>query len=228
MVAASNGRVEIAQSLLGAGANPDIRWGTNRSTALMLAAQESNSDVVKVLVHAGADVNARAADGGTALMRAAQEGQLGAVTELLSAKADVNARGANGGTALIAAAAKGHTRVVETLLRANADPNLKAASGETALSEASRYNQRDVVLMLKKSATASPQSVSTDPALDCPAKVNTLNVCKDGQCVAMGDLNFGLEPSTGSLGFRGGGVSTVYVFRSFKESKVSVLPSHLA
>lgn len=42
-----------------------------KETALMMAAREGHTDIVRVLLQAGADASARAADGHTALMMAA-------------------------------------------------------------------------------------------------------------------------------------------------------------
>ncbi len=59
------GHVSVAQQLLKAGVNVNVRT-TNGQTPLMAAAAKGYSDLVKVLVDGGADVNARDGRGDTA------------------------------------------------------------------------------------------------------------------------------------------------------------------
>lgn len=74
--------------------------------------------------------------------------------------------------------------------------------------------------------TKAQAAASAPPA--CPTKANTLTVCKDGICVAMGEQSFGFDSGTGGLNYAGGGQLTVYVFRSFSESKAAVERAGLA
>jgi len=69
---------------------------------------------------AGADANARLANGATALMLASQIGHTGVIRELLAAKADVNAKAGNGATALMLASKYRHQDVVKLLKEAGA------------------------------------------------------------------------------------------------------------
>ena len=70
------------------------------SGALLLeASRNGNVDAARALLEAGADVDARNADGITALMMAAARGHVEVVHVLLEAGADVDARNAVGGDA---------------------------------------------------------------------------------------------------------------------------------
>jgi ankyrin repeat protein len=67
----------------------------------MLAASMGRADVMRALLAAGADANARRNDGGTALMAAVANIRPEAVQVLLTAMADVNAVDSDGSTALM-------------------------------------------------------------------------------------------------------------------------------
>ena len=79
-------------------------------TALMWAAFDGQKEIAQMLIDAGADVNAKDADGSTVLMHAVSGGERETVKLLLDAGADVNARDDRyHGTALMVA--KIHTKV---------------------------------------------------------------------------------------------------------------------
>ena len=107
--------------------------------------------VVKRLLEAGADVNAKDNDGQTALMLASTNNRrdLRVASELLKAGADVNAKGNDGQTALMLASWVGK-EVVSELLKAGADVNAKDNDSWTALMLASRAGRTEVVDMLLK------------------------------------------------------------------------------
>ena len=107
------------------GANPDAREsGEPRWTALMLAADRDDLPLVRVLLAAGAKVDAQSDDGETALVRAASESGT-VVRALLDAGADVKLRlksgASQGATALAAAVLSGRVETVAALLAAGAD-----------------------------------------------------------------------------------------------------------
>ncbi len=111
-------------------------WATGAAAAdagLADAAKARDWPRVAALIGAGADVDARQADGATALHWAAYWDEPDALEGLVRAGADVDARNDYGATPLWAACANRHTGAVERLLAAGADPNLGLASGETLL-----------------------------------------------------------------------------------------------
>ena len=74
-----------------------------------------DTEIVSMLIKAGADVNEKTAKGRTALMWASDRGFIVTVSALIEAGADVNAKDRYGRTALMMAAEKGHTEIVKLL-----------------------------------------------------------------------------------------------------------------
>jgi len=119
-----------------------------QSCGLVDAASAGDLAKVKDCLVAGADVNAKNANGSTALMLASQEGRLAVVQSLLAAKADVNLTAGSGNTALLLAAQEGHSDVVQALIAAKADVNAKRGGGVTALMMAAQNGHTAVVQAL--------------------------------------------------------------------------------
>ena len=98
------------------------------SRPLLYAARVGDLDSTRLLLEAGANVNAASADGNSALVVAAFGGQEQVVSLLLEAGADPNA--ADGGfTSLHAAVLSGNLQAVNALLSHGADPNLPMTKG---------------------------------------------------------------------------------------------------
>ncbi|MCJ7822861.1 MAG: ankyrin repeat domain-containing protein, partial [Armatimonadetes bacterium] len=109
--AAQQGDVEATRRLIAEGSDVNVRdkWGI---TTLHRAVGMGQTAVVKVLLEAGADVNAAEPEGGmTPLHSAANRGQTEAAKLLLEAGADVNAKAKGGETPLSLAVARGNTEV---------------------------------------------------------------------------------------------------------------------
>eukprot|EP00899_Mesostigma_viride_P016001 jgi/Mesvir1/24401/Mv11069-RA.1 len=98
-------------------------------TALHLAAQEGLTEVVKLLLAGGVDVNAVSEDGLTALHLAAAFNKADVVDLLVRcANADLDARADDGCNALHLAAQGGHVRVAASLITAGCDVNADVSS----------------------------------------------------------------------------------------------------
>ncbi len=111
--------------------------GANAVTPLMIAAHTGNSDIVRLLIAAGASMNARNADGNNALWLACVDRHLDIIDILLEAGTDIDNRNDNGATALMYAASSGRTDVVAHLLARGADVTLETLDGFSALDLAS-------------------------------------------------------------------------------------------
>ncbi len=146
LIACHNGRADIAQILLDAGADWNIK-SNNGTKPLMDACSNGHSSVVKVLLSAGANANEND-DGLTVLMVASQKGYTDVVNALISAGANVNDQTAQGVTALMWASFGGHSETVQALLAAGADYKLVDEEGYTALVWAVQTGKTEIVKIL--------------------------------------------------------------------------------
>jgi hypothetical protein len=129
-------------------------------TPLLEAAGLGDAARVKLLVAAGADVNARDAQGRTALLQAVKAGSAPVVALLVAARADVDAADINGLTALIEATRLGQEGVARSLLDAGADPDMRHRAFGTALDVAQRGGSPALVRLLReRGARGSGRSV---------------------------------------------------------------------
>jgi ankyrin repeat protein len=144
-IAARYGRGEVLKTLIDAGAAINLT-ASELAEALMLAARNDDSTSVKLLLKAGADPNATDSQKTTVLMSAAEHGTADSVKALIDAGADLNAVNEKGWTAMMNANDVANVRV---LLDAGADATIKNNEGETALKMAIRYQQTEIVQLLK-------------------------------------------------------------------------------
>ena len=149
---ARTGKPEALRVLLTNGARVDTIENWRGQTPLMWAAAEGNVDAMKLLIEAGADVNARSTiivwerqrseeprdkwlppGGLTPLLFAARDGKTASAKVLLDAGADVNIVDPDRHTALILALINGQLDVAALLIERGADVNMEDKVGQTAL-----------------------------------------------------------------------------------------------
>ena len=149
---ARTGKPEAIRVLLTNGARIDTIENWRGQTPLMWAAAEGNVDAMKMLIEAGADVNARSTiivwerqrseeprdkwlppGGLTPLLFAARDGKTASAKVLLDAGADVNIVDPDRHTALILALINGQLDVAALLIERGADVNMEDKVGQTAL-----------------------------------------------------------------------------------------------
>jgi ankyrin repeat protein len=134
----------------------------------MEAVRKGRTNVARLLVRRGADVNHCGRNGFTPLILASfigptmlamrrrstdlsivySEGQLEMVKLLLDAGADPNASTDDGFTPLMAASGEGYVEIVRLLLQARADVTAKNKRGSTPLSLACQENHSEVIDLL--------------------------------------------------------------------------------
>ena len=144
-----HGDQDTVRSLLSQKADVNAPQGDG-TTALHWAAYRDDLEMAKLLLAAGANVQAATREGGiTPLLMACQNGNAAMIDALLKAGADSNAVKTNGTTPLMMAAASGSVDAVKTLLDHGAGVNAKeSAHGQTALMFAAALNRAAVVKVL--------------------------------------------------------------------------------
>jgi ankyrin repeat protein len=146
MTCAKTGSVDAVRALLESGADVNAREPAQNQTAIMWAAAERHSEVIKVLIDAHADLKAHSKPGFTALHFAARAGDIESVKLLLAAGMDINTRTqadnnpprngvvvalgfpksvwTSGYTPLLVATVRGRIEMAHFLLDHGADPNI--------------------------------------------------------------------------------------------------------
>lgn len=117
-------------------------------TPLSYAVNQGNAELVKVLLAAGANPNAKDKMGRTPLMQALDSKEV--FDLLVAAKADANITDERGDTVLMRAIEYGTPELIESIIKAGADLNIKDSSGNTALKLADNMYKTDLVEVLKK------------------------------------------------------------------------------
>jgi uncharacterized protein len=128
----------------------------NGDAPLVMAAYEGHTDIVRLLLEAGADVTA--VDPGmkaTALHAAAYAGRTDAAQLLIEYGIDIDKQGPkNGYTALHDAIWQNNIDTAKVLIEAGADLTLQSHSGETPLQFARSKKRREIAEMIERRLAA--------------------------------------------------------------------------
>ena len=133
--AAALGDSDAVARLIGVKAPLETR-DSEGSTALMLATRANHIETARILIEAGADVNAKDRIEDSPYLYAAAEGHLEILRLTLRHGADLKSTNRYGGTGLIPACHHGHVETVYALLKTAIDNNHINNLGWTALLEA--------------------------------------------------------------------------------------------
>ncbi len=148
--------------------SPDVNVSDKATdqTALAYAIENANCEMVRTLLGAGADINARSRDGRTALMSLSGKANLDLVRDLLRAGADVNARDQRGETPLLNAATSSSLAVIQELVSYGAGMEAKNNEGTTVLMRAAENSDPQVAkLLLKFGVDVNARDESQETAL---------------------------------------------------------------
>ncbi|KAF3016531.1 hypothetical protein E8E14_011820 [Neopestalotiopsis sp. 37M] len=129
-------------------------------TALHYSARVWNTDMVKMLILKGADLNIRNDTGETALYQAIGEGNMEMIELILANGVDLTNKSSTGQTALHKAVHCGDTRTAIMLLAKKANFNVLDDNGMTILHEASIHGNAEIVqLLLEKGSDVTTTDV---------------------------------------------------------------------
>lgn len=150
--AAYHGRIALVRELLAEGADVEARFQGN--TPIIAAAMQAHADVIRLLIEAGADVDAAGEDGMSALLWAAEEGSDDCVGLLLEAGSRLDGRDQFGNSALQLAIRDGHAAIVTRLVQAGAGLDEPDDQGWTPLRHAAWAEEPEVVRRLLAAGAA--------------------------------------------------------------------------
>jgi ankyrin repeat protein len=108
---------------------------SKKQTALMIATIQNAIEPAKILIKAGADVNAQTDNLDSPLLYAGAEGRLEILKLFLEARPTFTTYNKDGNTALIVACERGHVDVVRELIKTSVNVNHVNKFGRTALLE---------------------------------------------------------------------------------------------
>ncbi|HAM49688.1 MAG TPA: hypothetical protein DCP92_02955 [Nitrospiraceae bacterium] len=143
--AASDGNIQKVRELVAQGVNINEK-GSQKYSALYIAAARRQKEVVTFLLAQGSEVESPTSDyGATPLMAASQNGWEDIVAIMISKGAKVNAKTTKGATPLIQAVLGGNPNVVSLLIKHGAD---LSSNGHSALILAVQVGNKNMVEVL--------------------------------------------------------------------------------
>lgn len=169
-MAASRGDIDTVKLFLKANANTDIAKHDDNATAIAIAIQNNHTDIVDLLIKAGADINKSLTSGVTPLYMSCLHGHHDQIELLLNANANPDLVNKNQNlTPLMLAADSGDSKMTALLIDHKATLNLRGDQGQTALVLAAQNGHAQVVDLLLdghgKDAVDIPLNVGATPLL---------------------------------------------------------------
>lgn len=151
MKAVKNNDIALVRKLIKEGNNVN-ELDANQDAPLIIAAYKGYTEVVKMLLEAGADVSV--VDPGmkaTALHAAAYAGNAEAAKLLIEYKIDIDKQGPyNGYTALHDAVWQNNVETAKILIEAGANLKIKSNTGQTPLEFARSGNHKEIIALIER------------------------------------------------------------------------------
>ena len=141
-------------AFLAAGMNPNVKEPISQAAPLIASSARGDIEIVRTLLNASADVNARDRGGYTPVLRALEKSNL-EIADLLLARPEIelNAQGASGVTVLMQYVGLNNEDMVRKVLDRGANVELQDSDGDTALHRAAQSgNVKILELLLAKGA----------------------------------------------------------------------------
>ncbi|KAI6316979.1 hypothetical protein MCOR29_006529 [Pyricularia oryzae] len=165
------GQVTTAQWLIdhgGASVRARDGGGTKAKPPLYHAVRTGNAELVTLLLHRGAEVNAKSSMGQSHLVEVVQGGNVDMMHLLLSHGGDPNARDVTGRALLVHAVNAGNLEMARQLLVHGADANIRDYTGQAVLNLAATsipMRMEHVTLLLDHGADANVRDLTGQPLL---------------------------------------------------------------
>ena len=148
-------------------------------TPLMVAAENGNTGIARLLIDKGANLNARSNYGDTPLTWSAYKGHVDTVKLLVERGADSNIASNEGNSPLLLASMGGHIQVVRFLIEQGNDVNRANNVGNTPLMLAARDKRVDVVkLLIEHGASINSRNQFGDTALVFAGSTGSLDCAR--------------------------------------------------
>lgn len=143
------GDIKTVNALLDSSTSDIDRKDMEGNTPLIVASLRNSTEIAKVLISKGADINIIADNSQNAILYAAVNGNIEIVKALLEHGADPNSKSTDGNTPLLHAAWAGNTEIIKLLLERKVDVNVKNSGHASALQLAEWNGHYDIVVLLK-------------------------------------------------------------------------------
>ena len=179
-IACQNAYVNIVKLLLERGASPNFLTPITKLTPLHAAAINGNTEIIQILIKAGAYVNPKGLV--TPISFAVSHGNFDAVVTLINEGAKINIHQSNDNvrySPLYVACAKGYLNIVMFLVESGAKIEIKDTNNATPLIVASIKNySRIVEFLVNRGANVNAQTTSGDTALIYASKNSNVELVK--------------------------------------------------
>ncbi|MFZ2492063.1 MAG: ankyrin repeat domain-containing protein [Thermoanaerobaculia bacterium] len=151
MKAVNSNAIDKVRQLIAEGVDVN-ELDSGRNAPLVMAAYKGHSEIVKLLLEAGADVGALDPDmKATALHAASYAGRTEAAKLLIAHHIEIDRQGPNNGyTALHDAIWQNNIETAKVLVDAGARLDIKSKDGETALEMARSRKRKEIVALLEQ------------------------------------------------------------------------------
>jgi hypothetical protein len=171
------------------GLDPNEQPAEDCSTPLALAVLRGNTEIARLILEHGGNINAAASPNGQTVLHcvtARDQEAPDMVGLLIENGADVNAVGGDRVTPLMQAAARGHAETVKLLLDAHPDLEAQSAAGKTAIELAAASNRAEVVSLLRL-AGARMALPPPGPQEDLAGQTGLVSIATENGMIMLGE-----------------------------------------
>ena len=158
------GQYECCKYLISRGVSIEANeYGENNISPLIISSSRNHSEIVKLLVDSGADINYQGEDGWSAILSAAKNGALNLVKYFCEKGANVESCNYSNWTSLFMAAFYNYHDMIKYLIDFGANVDAKSTEGETILDVCtSEETKQEIIKLIEEKKTKQQQSSETN------------------------------------------------------------------